>query len=171
MKQVASSAFNNDDIASMEKTKEPHASLSNVFWRPVKGVQEQITWTKQALKALSNSQQSKWCCIIRWRGIVGNNWSSQASQLSITKSVLKLTSIHVHKQPVINLRTPQPKKAEAIDRRLPPASRKQLRHFLGMVNYCGDPLLRDCLRIPAAPISHCAKLETKPPTQTNDSQF
>ena len=27
------------------------------------------------------------------------------------------------------------------------------------------------MRIPAAPISHCAKLETQSPTQTNDSQF
>ena len=27
------------------------------------------------------------------------------------------------------------------------------------------------MRIPATPISHYAKPETKPPTQTNDSQF
>ena len=27
------------------------------------------------------------------------------------------------------------------------------------------------MRIPAAPVSHCVKPETKPPTQTNDSQF
>jgi hypothetical protein len=33
---------------------------------------------------------------------------------------------------------PQPKKIEAIDRILPPATNKQLRRFLGMVNFYRD---------------------------------
>ena len=34
--------------------------------------------------------------------------------------------------------TPQPKKVEAIKRMLPPRNRRELRRFLGMINYCCD---------------------------------
>ena len=33
---------------------------------------------------------------------------------------------------------PQPKKVEAINRLLPPKTKRQLRHFLGMISFCRD---------------------------------
>ena len=63
---------------------------------------------------------------------------------------------------------PQPKKVEAISRILPPRNKRQLRHFLGMVNYYRDiwPKRSHIL----APLSALASPKTKWEWKTNHQQ-